>query len=160
MLTGRKPDALRLYDFYSYWRNVSGNFTTLPQFFKQNGYETYSVGKVFHPGPSSNYNDDAPYSWSHVYHPPTEKYKDAPVCNDTINQMTQNLHSNLVCPVIVKDQPGNTLPDLESLNYSLKILRERKSTKPFFLAVGFYKPHIPLKYPVKYLSEYVFVIVN
>lgn len=49
-LTSRRPDTTRLYDFYSYWRTHAGNFTTLPEHFKLNGYFTYSIGKVFHPG--------------------------------------------------------------------------------------------------------------
>jgi iduronate 2-sulfatase len=49
-LTSRRPDSLYLYDFYSYWRLAAGNFTTLPQHFKQNGYTTASFGKIFHPG--------------------------------------------------------------------------------------------------------------
>ena len=50
MLTSRRPDTTRLYDFYSYWRVAAGNYTTLPQYFKSQGYTTMSVGKVFHPG--------------------------------------------------------------------------------------------------------------
>uniref|UniRef100_A0A8D2DVW2 Iduronate 2-sulfatase n=1 Tax=Sciurus vulgaris TaxID=55149 RepID=A0A8D2DVW2_SCIVU len=49
-LTGRRPDTTRLYDFNSYWRVHAGNFSTIPQYFKENGYLTMSVGKVFHPG--------------------------------------------------------------------------------------------------------------
>ncbi|XP_036148467.1 iduronate 2-sulfatase isoform X4 [Monomorium pharaonis] len=48
-LTGRRPDTLRLYDFYSYWRDTVGNYTTLPEHLKNNGYTTMSIGKVFHP---------------------------------------------------------------------------------------------------------------
>ncbi|ELU18596.1 hypothetical protein CAPTEDRAFT_96261 [Capitella teleta] len=49
-LTSRRPDTTRLYDFHHYWRTFAGNYTTLPQYFKENGYFTQSVGKVFHPG--------------------------------------------------------------------------------------------------------------
>ncbi len=45
-LTSRRPDTTRLYDFGSYWRDKAGNFTTLPQYFTEHGYETYSIGKV------------------------------------------------------------------------------------------------------------------
>uniref|UniRef100_F6WT31 Sulfatase N-terminal domain-containing protein n=1 Tax=Macaca mulatta TaxID=9544 RepID=F6WT31_MACMU len=45
-----RPDTTRLYDFNSYWRVHAGNFSTIPQYFKENGYVTMSVGKVFHPG--------------------------------------------------------------------------------------------------------------
>ena len=54
MLTSRRPDTTRLYDFNSYWRVHSGNYTTLPQFFKSRGYFTMSVGKIFHPGKTNN----------------------------------------------------------------------------------------------------------
>lgn len=50
MLTSRRPDTTRVYDFHSYWRVQSGNYTTMPQYFKANGYHSMSVGKVFHPG--------------------------------------------------------------------------------------------------------------
>ncbi|XP_011826644.1 PREDICTED: iduronate 2-sulfatase-like [Mandrillus leucophaeus] len=49
-LTGRRPDTTHLHNFNSYWRVHAGNFSTIPQYFKENGYVTMSVGKVFHPG--------------------------------------------------------------------------------------------------------------
>lgn len=153
-LTSRRPDSLHLYDFYSYWRDVAGNFTTLPQHFKEHGYHTHSIGKIFHPGISSNWTDDAQYSWSEKpYHPPTEIFKEAKVCPTAKGTMAKNL----VCPVIANEQPGGTLPDLESLNEALNFLTYRENSidkKPYFLAVGFHKPHVPLKYPIQYLRKY------
>ncbi|KAK9875807.1 hypothetical protein WA026_009593 [Henosepilachna vigintioctopunctata] len=152
LLTGRRPDSLHLYDFYSYWRNNVGNFTTIPQLFKENGYITHSIGKVFHPGISSNFSDDMPYSWSNKpFHPKTEAFKDAKVC---INP-DGSLGRNLLCPVRISDQPEETLPDLESLSAALDFLEYRSNSSellPYFLAVGFHKPHIPFKFPVKYLN--------
>ena len=51
-LTGRRPDTTKLFSNTkaSYWRESAGNFTTLPQHFKNAGYVTVSVGKIFHPG--------------------------------------------------------------------------------------------------------------
>ena len=46
MLTGRRPDTTRVHDLTQYWRDVAGNFTTLPQYFKENGYKTAGLGKV------------------------------------------------------------------------------------------------------------------
>src|SRR5688572_25803018 len=101
-----------------------------------------------------------PYSWSETpFHPPTEKYKNSPVCKDG--------KANVVCPVDIREQPGGTLPDLESLSYAKQFIAKWRressvqtdSQKPFFLAVGFHKPHIPLKYPRKYLgSSYYFIL--
>lgn len=50
ILVSRRPDSLGVYDQHGpYWR-MKHNYTTLPQYFKQNGYHTVSLGKIFHPG--------------------------------------------------------------------------------------------------------------
>ncbi|XP_018406143.1 PREDICTED: iduronate 2-sulfatase isoform X1 [Cyphomyrmex costatus] len=150
-LTGRRPDTLRLYDFYSYWRNAVGNYTTLPQHLKNNGYTTMSIGKVFHPGISSNGSDDSPYSWTEKpFHPYTDRYKNAPVCRMVPQSKAA---TNLICPVRVSIMPNKTLPDLETLREARRFInKHKKDVNPFFLAVGFQKPHIPLKYPERYLK--------
>ncbi|CAH1958845.1 unnamed protein product [Acanthoscelides obtectus] len=150
LLTSRRPNSLHLYDFYSYWRSTVGNFTTIPQYFRENGYHTYSIGKVFHPGKSSNFTDDYPYSWSTpTFHPKTEQFMNSPVCVD----QNGSLVKNLICPVIIESQPDGTLPDIESLNEAVRYLEYRRNaTKPYFLAVGFHKPHVPFKFPFKYLD--------
>lgn len=149
MLTSRRPDTLHLYDFYSYWRNLVGNFTTMPQYFKENDYNTYSIGKVFHPGTSSNFNDDFPFSWSNKsYHPSTERFMNEAVCFD---KKKQTMQKNIICPVNVKSQPQKSLPDIQSINKAKQILSSYHDDKPFFLAVGLHKPHIPLRFPSKYL---------
>ncbi|XP_035983410.1 iduronate 2-sulfatase [Fundulus heteroclitus] len=152
MLTSRRPDTTRLYDFKSYWRQHSGNYTTLPQHFKSKGYYTMSVGKVFHPGIASNYTDDYPYSWSiPAYHPASFRFEKKKMCKGEDGQ----LHANLLCAVNVSEQPGGTLPDLESTDEAVKLLKSRASDgAPFFLAVGYHKPHIPFRIPQEYLSLY------
>ncbi|KAM8800079.1 iduronate 2-sulfatase [Eudromia elegans] len=151
-LTGRRPDTTRLYDFYSYWRVHAGNYSTMPQYFKENGYVTMSVGKVFHPGISSSYSDDYPYSWSiPPFHPSAEKYENAKTCRGKDGQ----LHANLVCPVNVTEMPSGTLPDIQSTEEAIRLLKAMKSKKQkFFLAVGYHKPHIPLRYPQEFLKLY------
>jgi len=47
MLTGRRPDTTHVHDLIHYWRQVAGNFTTLPEYFKQHGYKTAGIGKVY-----------------------------------------------------------------------------------------------------------------
>eukprot|EP00041_Stephanoeca_diplocostata_P011018 m.177829 g.177829 ORF g.177829 m.177829 type:complete len:577 (-) comp18382_c0_seq1:317-2047(-) len=172
-LTGRRPDTTKLYDFYSYWRLVASNATSLPQHLKHYGYHTFSVGKVFHPlGPmtKSGHPDDSPYSWSApAYHPPTQQYKMAPVCPalQFAQQDTTKTFMNLLCPVDVAAMPGGSLPDIQSVDYALELLQNlsesQRSTHasnshtgaaPFFLAVGLHKPHIPFKFPKEYLRLY------
>lgn len=123
----------------------------MPQYLKQNDYYTYSIGKIFHPGVSSNYSDDYPLSWSEpTFHPITEKYINAPVCPDS---QTGKLYENLICPITLDNQPEMILPDIESMLKAKEKLREfQNMVNPFFLAVGFHKPHIPFKFPAKYLK--------
>ncbi|XP_058788989.1 iduronate 2-sulfatase isoform X2 [Phymastichus coffea] len=124
----------------------------MPQHLKNHGYRTASFGKVFHPGASCNGNDDSPYSWTEpAFHPYTQIYKDAPVCPSG----SVRLASNLVCPVRVKSMPNATLPDIETLQAAKAFLRTvAREEKPFFLSIGFHKPHVPLKYPKRYLKHH------
>nr|XP_028571272.1 iduronate 2-sulfatase isoform X1 [Podarcis muralis] len=151
-LTGRRPDTTRLYDFNSYWRAHAGNYSTLPQYFQENGYITLSVGKVFHPGVSSNHNDDYPYSWTTpAFHPSSEKYENTKVCKGKDGE----LHANLICPVDVSEMPEGTLPDIQSTEEAIRLLNIVKESKSkFFLAVGYHKPHIPFRYPQEFLKLY------
>ncbi|XP_020656679.3 iduronate 2-sulfatase isoform X1 [Pogona vitticeps] len=151
-LTGRRPDTTRLYDFDSYWRVHAGNYSTLPQYFKDNGYITMSVGKVFHPGISSNHTDDYPRSWTFpAFHPSSEKYENTKVCKGKDGE----LHANLICPVDVAEMPEGTLPDIQSTEEAVRLLNIMKESRsPFFLAVGYHKPHIPFRYPKEFLKLY------
>ena len=70
------------------------------------------------------------------------------------------LHANLLCAVNVTEQPGGTLPDLESTDEAVRLLKSRANDDtPFFLAVGFHKPHIPFRIPQvsKFMSEFLFI---
>ncbi|KAM7357768.1 iduronate 2-sulfatase isoform 2-T3 [Cochliomyia hominivorax] len=151
-LTSRRPDTLHLYDFYSYWRSFSGNFTTLPQYFKSQGYFTYAAGKIFHPGVSSNNSDDYPLSWSEKpFRPKTEKFMNSPVCPNKLGI----LRKNLICPIRLQTQPYKTLPDIESVAEAIRFVQtRRKSRKPYFFALGFHKPHINFRFPRQFLQQF------
>ena len=74
-MTSRRPDTTNVHQIGFYWRDYGGNFTTIPQYFKENGYTTIGSGKIFHKGPSSN-DHDCKYSWSSCpyYRPQNMKY--------------------------------------------------------------------------------------
>jgi iduronate 2-sulfatase len=56
--------------------------------------------------------------------------------------------------VDVKEQPLGSLPDIQIKEFAVEALKNRsKSEDPFFLAVGFHKPHIPLHFPKHYLGK-------
>ncbi|PIK53100.1 putative iduronate 2-sulfatase isoform X1 [Apostichopus japonicus] len=126
-LTGRRPDTTRLYDFGSYWRKAAGNYTTLPQYFKEQGYFSAGVGKVFHMGISSNGSFDYPYSWSIPnYWPSTEQYITSKVCITP-----EGKKHNLLCPVDLKTQPEGTLPDIQNADYAVNLLKNIYDGAPY-----------------------------
>ena len=142
-LTGRRPDTTHVYDLDKYFREVGGNFTTIPQYFKENGYRTIGMGKIFHDGNISN-NDD-PVSW-------TDEYYHAPN-NDYYYTLQRSWFS------VAKEQfKYKPLPDEQIANRAVSTLRslasETRLGKNFFLAVGFYKPHLPFVFPESMFAHY------
>ncbi|KAK7097561.1 iduronate 2-sulfatase-like [Littorina saxatilis] len=151
-LTGRRPDTTRVFDLVSYFRKVAGNYTTLPQHFKENGYITQSVGKIFHPGSASGKTDDYPYSWTFpAYHAPTKKFTGKKICPEPDGKLTHSA----VCPVDLKTVPGGSLPDIQNTDFTIEFLKNRSMDhEPFFVGMGYHRPHLPFAYPKKYLDLY------
>ncbi|KAK7097565.1 iduronate 2-sulfatase-like [Littorina saxatilis] len=151
-LTGRRPDTTRIFDLVHYFRHLAGNYTTLPEHFKNNGYITQSVGKIFHPGAASGFTDDYPYSWSNqAYHAPTKKYTSKKICPGPDGTLTHSA----VCPVDLKTVMGGSLPDIQNTDYTIEFLKNRSMDhKPFFVGMGYHRPHLPFAYPKEYLDLY------
>jgi arylsulfatase A-like enzyme len=123
---------------------VGQDWVTLPQYFKDNGYITAGVGKLFHPG--SPPNNDEPLSWS-----PEFPYYDP---DAQINYCEKN---SSYYPV------SCALPEAEAVDYQVasaavrllgNLTSQRYSSQPFFLGVGFHKPHPGWALPDEYLGMY------
>ena len=144
-LTGRRPDTTHVFNMGQYFRDIAGEFTTLPQYFKQQGYLTAGVGKIFHRGKSSN-NDDPP-SWTEpYYHSPNYDFWH-------FSDFDKPAVSWMAVPYGVQKQLP--LPDNQIANNAEKKLEKlAKQDKPFFLAVGFHKPHLPFVFPAEFLKYY------
>ncbi|KAL8621043.1 hypothetical protein ACOMHN_040568 [Nucella lapillus] len=157
-LTGRRPDTTRVFDLVHYFRRVAGNYTTLPQHFKNNGYISQSVGKIFHPGPASGYTDDYPYSWTYpAFHAPTKNFSHDKICPHPDGHLSHSA----VCPVDLKTVPGGSLPDIQNSDFTIDFLKKRsKDHKPFFLGMGYHRPHLPFAYPKEYLDLYPMSKIN
>ncbi|KAK7097483.1 iduronate 2-sulfatase-like [Littorina saxatilis] len=142
-LTGRRPESTRVFDLTTYWRDVAGNFTTLPQFFKQHGYFAQGIGKIFHPGNSGG-NNDGDFSWS------------APNYNGKQPVSYEKRHESTIQPV--KETVVGKLQDTTIADFAVEWLNNRSQTsqhdRPFFLAVGFHKPHLPFLYPEEFKALY------
>lgn len=147
LMTGLRPDTLRIWDLPTHFREVRPNVVTLPELFKQNGYFTQNIGKVFHNWRQEIHGD--PQSWSvpAMLHYATH-YSDNPIVDGEIP-------ANLVTTVKTecRDVPDEAYFDGRVAAEAVKALGQIKD-QPFFLAVGFWKPHLPFNAPKKYWDLY------
>lgn len=153
LLTGLRPDALNIYDLGTFFRKTVPDVVTLPQHFKTNGYHTESIGKIYH---VYHGNSDDSLSWS----VPSWDYRPY---RDQYRKITRNDTSGIEGPepaVGSKRIPwyASEYPDEHQLDYGVASRAiERLETlkdQPFFLAVGFFKPHLPFIAPQKYWDLY------
>ena len=162
LLIGSRSTSTGVYSLGYHIRKAIPDVVTLPQHFKNNGYHSAGIGKVFHIG-HGNINDEL--SWSVPFQP--DKVIDYVLEDSTDGQLTREeaYFSNQKLGQI------KTLPrgaawekaDVEDGAYAdgriategIRRLRNyHKSKTPFFLALGFTKPHLPFCAPSKYWDLY------
>jgi iduronate 2-sulfatase len=163
-LTGLRPDTTKVHDIETHFRSTVPSAVTLPQLFKNNGYFTRGFYKVFHLAgfdPSlGNLND--PPSWSEPHWLPTQSvygpegktqldaaYSKKRAAGEKIG------YSNLPRSVAMEaaDVADDQMSDGEMTAAVLETIRAHAG-RPFFLAAGFYKPHLPFAAPKRYFDLY------
>lgn len=147
VMTGKYPYNSGMYSNYQDWRKVPSleNVVTLGQYFRQNGYYSAGAGKIYH------YGHIAPRTWDD-YFPSQEQNmprefipKEAPMNMPRFKYM-YNMFDWHELPM--KDEET---ADFQSVNYIAQQL-QKKHEKPFFLACGIYRPHVPWYVPKKYFD--------
>jgi len=148
LMTGRRPDTIRVWDLKTHFRAAIPDVVTLPQHFKNHGYHTQSLGKIYH---GSGEPSKDPPSWSvdsqyDFVRDPKLRYA-----------LPQNLQGKGLkrSAVEAADVPDSTYTDGVVCNAAIRTLGKLQQTgQPFFLAVGFRKPHLPFCAPQKYWDLY------
>lgn len=148
LLTGMRPDTTQVWDLKTKMRDKVPNTLTLPQHFKNNGYTTVGMGKIFDPRSCDSRRQMDEISWSVPYlKVDGSRYVDGKDFQD------RKPEDRL--PVEMADLPDDKYADGKIANEALKQLDNlSKQNKPFFLAVGFKKPHLPFTAPKKYWDMY------
>lgn len=168
LMLGSRSTSTGIYSFGIDFRKIYPNAITLPQYFKNAGYHTESMGKVYHIGHG---NDNDTESWSVPHHEDKvieyvdPKSTDRKLTREEVFfQNTRKYYKNVPK---MNDLPrgaawenpdvlDNAYADARVANHAvnrLRILNENKE-KPFFLAVGFARPHLPFSVPKKYWDLY------
>ncbi|SFB90443.1 iduronate 2-sulfatase [Parapedobacter composti] len=163
LMLGSRSTSTGIYDFGRDFRDYYPDAVTLPQYFKQHGYHTESMGKVFHIG-HNTYDDTA--SWSVPHHKDLViEYVD-PASKAAGTTREEALFSNMEWGYSRSlprglawespDVADDAYADGRIANRAVERLRALKSQSEgaFFLAVGFARPHLPFSVPKKYWDMY------
>ncbi len=168
LMTGTRPDTTKVWDLVTHFRDALPNVVTLGQHFKNNGYFVQGMGKIYHG------SLDDPATWSVPWQTPKagtyaraeniafnkgqggdpddepkqkskgEKKKKEPTVKNSRGPAFEGA-----------DVPDNTFQDGKVADLALATLCDMSQKKePFFLAVGFIKPHLPFVSPKKYWDLY------
>lgn len=155
MLTGKRPDTLGIWCNSVGFRELNPQVKTLPQWFKSNGYTTRCVGKIFHNWHTKEKGDRRSWSADEFLHYANH--------GDDVALVEGPLPPNLSTAAVRKygqvdtcecrDVPDEAYYDGRVAAEAARLMAELKD-KPFFLAVGFWKPHAPFNAPKKYWDLY------
>jgi iduronate 2-sulfatase len=181
LLTGLRPDKTQVWDLQTLIRDKNPEITTLPQYLKANGYVTSAMGKIFDPRSVDKEHDAV--SWSvpyknkfkypegyedivvEAFQSPEMKAKFKELQAQRNGKKNGDKNTDFDNPKITRqdimvstesmDVPDDAYFDGAMTNYAIQQLKKQKNTtQPFFMAVGFHKPHLPFVAPQKYWNLY------
>jgi len=160
MLNGRYPTQTGVMDNNTYFRAKHPDFVTLPQYFLKNGYATLRTGKIFHGG------IDDQVSWTEGGEPVDPNIVNraaSPVATgqgarevgdeEPTPQTNRPARASASDRIVVLEGDGEAHGDYKIATRAIEFLNKYKD-KPFFLAVGFNKPHSPPTAPKKLFDLY------
>jgi len=152
VMTGLRPDQMRVYDLDRHFRDELPDVVTLSQAFQQAGYFAARVGKIYHYNvPASIGTDglDDPPSWHQTINP-RGRDKDE---EDQIFNAEPHRQISAALSWLAADGEDEEQTDGMITTEAIKLMRASRD-KPFFLGVGFFRPHTPYVAPRKYFDLY------
>jgi len=163
LLTGKRPDRLGITENDIHFRDLVSDTLTLPEYFGQQGYDTVGIGKVFHDNvpdpqswnrPAANIAFELPEGVLGYQDPETLAYfekRHPEIRRDWGEEFIYSVGSGPVCESM--DLPDDAYQDGQSTERAIATLHEL-GDRPFFMGVGFKKPHLPFIAPEKYWALY------
>lgn len=152
VMTGLRPDTIKVYDLDAHFRDTVPDAVTLSQRFMQEGWFSARVGKIYHYNvPASIGTDgfDDPPSWQLTVNPKgRDKAEEHLITNAEPHRKISAALSWLAADGTDEEQTDGMIT-----TEAIKIMSQKKDA-PFFLGVGFFRPHTPYVAPKKYFDMY------
>jgi uncharacterized sulfatase len=150
-LTGLRPRTTRVTNNAdNLYKNIPG-VVTLPRWLRTHGYATARCGKIFHLGvPTGNESMDDPQAWD--FGTPFRDERPYPPSRPSAVQVATGKKQGFSWNESTGDD--DDLVDGNFARTAIDWLEQRDPSRPFFLAVGFHRPHLPLIAPAKYFDLY------
>ena len=150
LMTGRRPDTTRVWDLQTHFREALPEVVTLSQHFKEHGYHSECIGKIYHD--PRFHRDQA--SWSVEEKLAfTKEVRGKYVLEENLRtyQPAGTPGKEKAAATECADVPDEAYIDGRVANCAVDSLRDiSKQVQPFFLAVGFRRPHLPFSAPKRY----------
>lgn len=170
-LTGLRPDSTRVWVLGEEFRKIHPNIVTIPQQFKKFNYHTVSIGKIFHNHMPDSLSFDEPDLRPAAYttrdmvdRDPESFYFDEDLKKELAAKRLERLAKNpkryangwaYGRSVEIANCPDDSLYDGAQTALAIKTInRIKNKKKPFFLAMGYFRPHLPFVAPKKYWDMY------
>ncbi|MBN3582798.1 sulfatase [Algoriphagus aestuarii] len=159
---GYYPNATQTYGYVSGRENVGTDRHSLAELFKQNGYYTARVSKIYHMGvpidiETGSDGQDDPASWTEKFNSQGPEWKAEGKAELVQNNPDGSLErkGGNVMTIVQADGDDMVHSDGKTAEKASELIRTHKD-KPFFLAVGFVRPHVPFVAPASYFDPYPF----
>jgi uncharacterized sulfatase len=146
-LSGLRPDKTRVFTLVEHTRSHLHNWMMLPEYFRQNGYFAAGVGKIFHTG--EGFED--PQSWDVEL----QEFGKRPPLDQIVKWGQPDGPGEHTIDWAWLKTPDEATPDGIVAHKAVDVMKQAANERrPFFLSVGFRRPHAPFAAPRKYFELY------
>lgn len=168
LMTGLAPDTTKVFGLQTFFRDTIPQVVTLGQVFKRNGYRSMRVGKIYHAGVPEDIGtsgQDDPASWDSVFNPDGVDHTqdEGKIVNFTPKRAHRDKNGvyriGSTISFYEAPQPDREMTDSLGADEVIRLMKENRD-KPFFLAYGLYRPHVPWIVPKPYFDMYPLELIQ